>query len=152
MDDWDWEEQERREREERERREAEERERQRREQRKREIRGEIDRLNGEIGSLEDRKRQYQNMKNKINQALPKLRSAKQNVTSSNSGLKNAYSSQTAEKEIRKFQEKEQQINEIISNLNGSILPEIDRKINSLNNEIQNRRNRIGQLQGELNSL
>lgn len=140
----------RKEQEERERREQEERER--REQREREIRNEIDEIEREVKDLENGKDVYENMRKKINEALIHLTSAEQRVHSSQTELKRAYSSQTSNEQNIKLEESMQGISDIIRRMNNPIIPEIDRKINSINQEILTKQNEIGQLQNELNSL
>ena len=92
------------------------------------------------------------MKNKINQAIPRLNTGKTKVNQGSSELKNAYTSQTAMKKDNDFQSVITNVGNVINNLNNSILPEIDRKINELNTQIQNKRNEISSLNRELSTL
>ena len=138
--------------EEEERKKREQRERAMKEQRKGQIANEIDAWQQEIDNLFYSNLAYENMRTKINEALPKLTSARQNVKSSQVGLKGTYTSQEATKQEAKFQEIIQEISGVIENLNNPIMTEITRKINSNNQEIMARQSRIRQLQGELYSL
>ena len=92
------------------------------------------------------------MKNKINEALPKLKDGKTKVSQSSSELKKAYTSQTAKNKDKDFQTVITNVGSVINKLNNSVLPAIETKINQLNNQIQAKRNEISSLKYELSCL
>lgn len=124
----------------------------RKQQRRGEIIAEINARQTEINNLVNSRNAYESMKGKINQAIPKLTSAKKYVNNSQTNLKSVYTGKEATKENAKFQEVIQGINDVIGKLNNPVIAEINRKINSINQEIIARQNRIGQLQNEFYSL
>lgn len=89
-----------------------------------------------INNLNSKKRQYQNLKNKINnEVLPKLRSGKNSINEARSSLKTYYSSTEATKKVNNLQTYANQVNNLINTLNRSVIPAINRKISSINQQI-----------------
>ena len=127
-------------------------EQQKKEREKAEIRNQIETQNTEINNLKKSKIAYEIMKTKVNEALSKMESAKKSVVNSNEQLKNAYSSQEADKQNKKLQEITQEIDTIVGKLNNPILSEINKKISATNQEISSKQNIVSSLRNELNSI
>lgn len=99
----------------------------------------IDNATTKIKNLKSEKKIYTNMKNKIkNEVLPKLKSAKNSINEAKTNLKNNYSSTESTKKTNNLQTYVGKVTNIINNLNQSILPGIEKKINAINQEISNK--------------
>jgi len=122
------------------------------EAKKTEIRNEINMKNEEIRELNDKMKQYEQMKSSISQAVHKLESAKIKISYSKELLKTSYFSQTAERKINKYEDEIQEIDTLISRLNNTILPEINNEINSINTKIKDKEDRILLLEKKWYSL
>lgn len=119
---------------------------------KAQIQNEIYKANREVNDLKESKTRYQNMNLKINEALKQLNNAKAYMSQAKADFDKNYSSDTAKKQSKRFQEVINSINEIYSELNNNILPASKRKINSIDNNIYTKTNQTQQLKKELNSL
>lgn len=119
---------------------------------KAQIQNEINRANREVNNLRDSKLKYQKMNVKIVDALKQLNNAKTYMNQAKVDFDRNYSSDTAKKQSKKFQEIINAINEIYKELNNNILPASKRKINNLDSNINTKTNQTQQLTNELNSL
>lgn len=119
---------------------------------KEEIQEKIDKLNKEIGDLELRKQLYENMNEIINQAISKLTKAKEYISSAGQEFKKNYRSQTASEKIKEIDNEGANISKIIKELKLDILATSNNDINSINTNINNKKNQITMLKQELNSI
>lgn len=99
-----------------------------------------------ITKLKSKKSKYNKMKEKINLALPQLRSAKTSINNVNTYIKQYYSGSELTKKTNSIQSYESNINTMINNLNNLIIPEIDKTIKSINNEIYYKEKRKKEIQ------
>jgi len=102
-----------------------------------------------IDSLKYQKNKYVRIKEKVNLALPQLRAAKTSINSINTYIKQYYSGSELTKKTNSIESDQSTINTMISELNNLILPEINRKINSINSQINYQEERKREIENML---
>jgi len=102
-----------------------------------------------IDSLKYQKNKYVRIKEKVNLALPQLRAAKTSINSINTYIKQYYSGKKLTKKTNSIESDQSTINTMISELNNLILPEINRKINSINSQINYQEERKREIENML---
>lgn len=113
---------------------------------------EINKLNRDINSLNTNKTKYQNMNIKINDTVSKLEKVNGYLYTSYRELEKNYSSSEAKKKVTSLKSESGEVESIINELNGTILTESYRKINSINYQIGNKESRKQQLRNQLNNM
>lgn len=119
-----------------------------------EIQSSINNLNNKVKSLGNLKIDYQNMNNQINKVITELSAAYISMDIAKIKFSESYQSETANKKVKDFEEQETKINELIEKLRNEILVESNRRITSINSDIQQTQQSIStknrELQAELN--
>ena len=113
---------------------------------------EINKLNRDINSLNANKTKYQNMNIKINDTVSKLEKVNGYLYTSYRELEKNYSSSETKKKVTSLKSESGEVESIINELNGTILTESYRKINSINYQIGNKESRKQQLRNQLNNM
>lgn len=109
-----------------------------------EIQSNINNLNSEIRSLGNSKTEYQNMNNQINKAITELSTSYNHIETAQTQLAQNYSSKMADKKLEELGEIADSINELIRILRDEILAESNRKISSINSQIQGKQQEVTQ--------
>lgn len=88
-----------------------------------------------INELNSEKNAYYRLRSNIySQVLPNLRMAKNAINDARVNLKSSYSSTEISSKISNLQNCEDRINNMISTISGSVIPEIANRINLINQE------------------
>ncbi len=114
-----------------------------------EIRKDINSLNNQIMSLGNERASYQNMNNQINQIIVELSTSYNYIEDAQEQLLENYDSETSKEKLGELREQAKEINELIRILRDEILVESNRRINSINAQIQERQNTLSRKNREL---
>ena len=114
-----------------------------------EIRKDINSLNNQIMSLGNERASYQNMNNQINQIIVELSTSYNYIEDAQEQLLENYDSETSKEKLGELREQAKEINELIRILRDEILVESNRRINSINAQIQERQNTLTRKNREL---
>ena len=103
------------------------------------IKAKIKKNSDEIKEMKKEIKKYKEMNQVIeNVVLAKLASAKKSLKSSYDQIKKGYSSDTADKKVKKLKEEIDEVNLIVNQLKGKILSESNKQIRTLEIKKQNK--------------
>ncbi len=108
----------------------------------------IEKLNSEISKLEESKQQYENVNRKINEALPQLAKMKQEETELFETIKQNYSSQALNSEIKKYEGQLGGVDKAIVELRDKALVESNKELSKINSELESKKAEVQRLRTE----
>ena len=109
-----------------------------------EIQSNINNLNSQIRSLGNLKTDYQNMNNQINRVITELSTSYNHIEDAQTQLAQNYSSKIADQKLEELREDADSINNLIRKLRDEILAESNRRISSINSQIQGKQQEVSQ--------
>lgn len=110
----------------------------------------IDKLNSEIEQLQKSKEEYENVNKQINEALPKLAKMKSDETELFETIKQNYSSQALNSELKKYEEQMIGVDNAIVELRDKALVESNKELAKINSEIESKKAEVQRLNIEEN--